>query len=94
MAVQAATAKVMAMREVDAGPTAGTNMANSVEACWHRHGGLTLRKPSFNWNTPDKYIALSGFEREVTNILHTKTYELNEEEKVPIIKNSLRRKQL
>ena len=35
------------------------------------------------------YVELLNFEIEVTNILQTRTYELNDEVKVPIIKNWL-----
>ena len=52
------------------------------------------RKPSFNCSTHDRYTELINFEMEVTNILEMKAYELNDEEKVTVIKNWLGRKGL
>ena len=59
------------------------------ETCRQRHGRPTLKKLSLNWNAPDRYIELLNFEMEIMNKLQTKTYELTEEEKVPIIKRWL-----
>ena len=56
------------------------------EASRHRHSRPSLWQPFFDWNAPDKYVELLSFEMEVMNILQTKTYELNDEEKVPVIK--------
>ena len=50
----------------------------------------TCMRP-FNWNAPNKHGQLLNSEMKVTKILQTKTYELTEEEKVPIIKNWLDR---
>ena len=47
------------------------------------------RKPSFNWNAQDRYIELLNFKIKVMNIPKTKTYELTDEEKVPVTKNWL-----
>ena len=66
-------------------------MVNSGEACKHRHGGPALRQPSLKWHAPHKQVKLLSFEMEVSNILQTKTYELNEEDEVPIIKKWLGR---
>ena len=40
----------------------------------------------------DKYVELLTFEMEVTNILQAKTYELNEEGYVPLIKKLVRQR--
>ena len=87
-AIQAA---MTAVWQTNAGPTSGTNMVNLGDVCRHRYGGPALRQLSFNWNAPDMYTELLSFEMEVTNTSETKTYELNEEEKVPIIKKWLGR---
>ena len=84
LAIQAATAAVMKLREADTGTTSGTSMANVGEAHRHRYSRPALMQPSFNWNAPDKYVELLSFEMDVLNILQTKTYELNDKEKVPI----------
>ena len=48
-----------------------------------------MKQPSHNWNAPDKYVELLNFKNDVPNIFQMKTYELTEEEKVPIIKTWL-----
>ena len=48
---------------------------------------MDLEKPSFNWNTQEKYVEILNFEMEVTIIFQMKTYELTINEKVPVIKN-------
>ena len=53
-----------------------------------------MKQSSFNCNDQDKYVELFNSEMKVTNILLTKTYEVTEEEKVPIIKNGLGREGL
>ena len=83
-AIQAATVAVKVLKEQDIGPTTGTNVANTEEAHRPRHGRPALRQPTFNWKAPDKYAELLNFEMEVLNILYTRAYELNDEEKVPI----------
>ena len=53
-----------------------------------QHVGPALWQPSFDWKVPDKYVELLGFKIEVMNILQTKTYKLNDEEKAPMIKKN------
>ena len=64
-------------------------MANSGESQWQRQGRPDLEKPSFNGNVHDRYVKLLNFEMVVMNILETKVYELNDEEKVQIRRNCL-----
>ena len=46
-----------------------------------------LSRPSFDWKVPDRYVKLVNFEMMVANVLQAKEYDLNDKEKVPIIKN-------
>ena len=55
------------------------------------HGQPALRQPAFDLKIPDKYAELISFKMEVINILQTRTYEINDEEKVPIIKELARK---
>ena len=84
---QGATAVVKVLREGDAGPNQAQVV--QVKGRWQRqrHGRPALKQHLFSWNATDMYLELINFEMKVTNILQTKTYELTEEEKVPIIKN-------
>ena len=91
VAIQAVTVAVMALRETDTEPPVGTSAVGSGEACRYRHDKPALKQPSCNWNVSDKYVELLSFEMEVMNILQTKTNELIEGEKVPIIKSWLGR---
>ena len=93
VAFLAATMAVMTLREVDVGPTSGASMASVGEACRYRHDRPALRQPSFDCSGPDKYVALLSFQIKVTNILQTKTHELNDEWKV-LTKNWLGREGL
>ena len=86
-AIQPATVAVRMMQEADQ-----TNeppmRRNSPEECHRqRQAGLTLRQPTVDWKAPDKYVELLNFKLEVANILQIKAYDLNDEEKVAIIKN-------
>ena len=49
VAIQAALAAVIVMREADAHSPSHTNVVSSGEVCRHRNGRPPLRKPSFNW---------------------------------------------
>ena len=89
MAIQAATVGVMALKEADTGPTSDVNMASVGEAHIPRHGRPAVRLPAFHWKASDKYTELLNFEREITNILQTRAYEYNNEEKVTMIKNCI-----
>ena len=53
--------------------------------------GPILFQPTFNWKVPDRYVELLNFEMDVTNVLQVYAYDLNDEEKVHIIKNQLGR---
>ena len=46
----------------------------------------SLKKPVFVWNVKNKFIELKDFEMEVTNIFHTKCFELSDTEKVAMTK--------
>ena len=58
VAIQAATAAVMAPREADTGPTLYTSTANTGEACRHMYGGPTLGQPLFPWKARDRYVEI------------------------------------
>ena len=94
VSIQAAMAVVMVMKEADAGPASGANTISSGEADRYRCGSPALGQLSFNWNAQDKYTELLSFKMDVMHILQTKTDKLNEEEKVPIIRNWLGREGL
>ena len=53
-----------------------------------------LSQPTFNWEAPDRYLELLKFEVELVNVLQARAYDLNNEEKVSIIKNWLGREGL
>ena len=84
--MQTATLAVKVLKEADAGPTSGVSTANMGEACRSKHDRPTLRQPSFYWKASDKYVELLHFKMEVMNTLQTRTYKLNYEERVTIIK--------
>ena len=46
-------------------------------------------KPGFNWDTPDRNVELLNFQLEVTNIIETRAYEINDEDRILLIKNWL-----
>ena len=71
-AVKAVTTLMIALTDTDMGPQIATNTTRWREPQRHRHSGQTLEKPSFNWNTQDRYKELLSFEMEVMNILKTK----------------------
>ena len=48
-----------------------------------------MSQATFNLKALDKYMELLNFEMEVANMLQAEVYDLNEEGKVPIIKNRL-----
>ena len=55
-------------------------------------GGPMLRQPSFNWEVTDKYTEKKAFIFEVRNVLTT--YNLQEMDKIAMVKNWLGRKGL
>ena len=84
----------MGLGEADAGPTSGTSMTTLREAHRHRHCGSASRQLSFGCYAPGRYVQLLSSEMEVVNTFQTKTYQLNDEEKVPTIENWLHREGL
>ena len=36
---------------------------------------------------PERYVELLSFHLEVVNVLETRAYEINDEERIPVIKN-------
>ena len=90
MAIQVAMAAVMVLTEVDAGSIL-TSAASLRETCRQTHGGPALKLSAFSWTAPDRYVEFLNFEMEVINILKTKMYKVNTEEKVTIITNWLGR---
>ena len=44
-----------------------------------------LNQPAFDWKAPDRYGELLNFDIEVVYVLQAKAYDLNDEEKVPVI---------
>ena len=52
----------------------------------------TLKKPTFNWEAPDKYMELKAFILEVRNVLSM--YNAQEADKIVMVKNWLGRKGL
>ena len=93
-AVKTATLIVMVLKEADTGSTTGANLANMGEVHIPRDSRPALRQPAFNWKAPYKYIVLLSFEMEVTSILQTGVYELNDGQRVAIIKNCLGKAEL
>ena len=53
-----------------------------------RQAGSTVSQSAFDWNMPDRYVKLLNFKIEVANILQMKSHDLNDEEKMPIIKKT------
>ena len=57
---------------------------NHRDRAWQISTGKSLIQLGCSGN----YVKLMNFEMEVMNILETSVYELTDEEKVPVIKNS------
>ena len=55
-------------------------------------GGPTLKQPNFNWEASDKYTEWKAFILEVRNMLST--YNVQETDKIAMVKNWLGRKGL
>ena len=55
-------------------------------------GSLVLKQPQFNWKAADKYSEWKAFILEVKNVLST--YNVQEHNKIAIVKNWLGRKGL
>ena len=85
--IQATTVAEMALKEADRRHVTGTSLANAGDVYRPRHGRSALRQPPFEKEKAlNKYVELLNFEMKVMNILETKAYGLNDEDKVPIIK--------
>ena len=81
--IETAKAAIKAVRVTDI-PVNTTRPAPAVT----KRGGPVLKQPTSNWKYPVKYLELCNFEIEVKNIL-TKSYDIQECEKVSIIMNWL-----
>ena len=88
VAIQAASAVMMALWDAEAGPWL-TTMASHRQPQRNRHSKPVLSKATFNWATKGTHEECMNFEMELINILETKVYKLTEEEKVPVIKHWL-----
>ena len=88
--MQAVTAVMMALRDTDETSCPATT-ATLTEPQRQKHGRQALERPLFNWNAQDRFIELLNIELEVMNILERNTYDLTDEEKVPVIKSWLGR---
>ena len=84
--IQAAMSAVMTQKGEDTGPSIGTNMANRGKVHRTRYGRQGLRQAVFDLKAPSKYVELLHFEIEVTIIVQTRVYKLNDEENCPVIK--------
>ena len=60
MAVQAATAVMMAFKDTETGTQPAT-APNQQKIQRHQSGGLVLQKPNYNWDGPDRYVKLLNF---------------------------------
>ena len=77
------------MRKIDPPAEPHTKRSIPEEYDRPRLAGPMLSQPAFDWKGPDRYVEMWDFEMEVANMLQEKTYDLNDEEEVPIIKNWL-----
>ena len=50
-----------------------------------KKGSPTLKQPTFNWKTPDKYHELCNFKSEVKSFFQTNNYNIVESKTVPVI---------
>ena len=74
VAIQAAIAVVVVLREVDADPRSGASTASLKEGHRQIPSRPALKQPSFNWNVTDKHVEVLNFKMEVTNLFQTKTW--------------------
>ena len=91
-ATEVATVAVCATKEA-AGPTdnARTVLTANLSPGASR---LTLKQPPFNWKAKDMYPGLFKLEIQVKKILMTKSYNIEDSDKVPTIMNSLGHEEL
>ena len=80
-------AAVQEFRDSETGPWLAT-MPNQWENQMQRNRGLVLEKLRFNRDAPDSYVELLNFQLEVTSVLDTRAYEINDD-RIPVIKNYL-----
>ena len=83
--IQTATAALIVLRETDKGSTLGTSTANAGEVTdlgWWTSFKATI----FDWKAPAVFVELLSFEMEVAIIPQIRTYDINDEQKVPITK--------
>ena len=83
--VEAVKAAVLALSGECRRKNKNTEQNGETEAISHRTGP-SLRQPVFKWNAKDKYMELRNFEAGVMNIFLAKHYNMNDTERVPIIK--------
>ena len=82
------------MREEDLQVQPNIKRGMPGEHCRPRQVEPMLSQPAFDWNVADRYVELLYFKMEVANTLQVKSFDLNDEEKVPVIKNWLGREGL
>ena len=73
-------------------PMAETQAQRMPNTSGPKVGGPLLRQPNFNWEVTDKYTEWKAFILEVRNLLTT--YNLQETDKIAMVKNCLGRKGL
>ena len=88
VAMQAATVVMMAFRDTEMGSQPAT-IPNQWENQRQRNGGLQVEKPRFNLDMPDRHVELLHFQLDVMNILETRAYKIDDEQRTPVIKNWL-----
>ena len=71
---------------------AKTSVQRMPNTAWPKIGGPMLREPNFNWESTDKYTEWKAFILEVRNVLTT--YNLQETEKIAMVKKWIGRKGL
>ena len=79
--MQTATVVMMAFIDTETGPWPA-KMPNQSENQRQRNRGLVLEKHKFILDAPDRYIELLNFQLEVINILETRVFEINDEERI------------
>ena len=81
---------VFAMKEMKEEVTrsfTSTGNSNREESMRSRVSGSCMKQPVFDWNMKYVYIELKPFKMEGAHIFLTRHYELNDLQKVPIIKH-------
>ena len=81
VAIQAATAIMMAFRDTDIG--AGQWQPQTSE----KNKGRGMEYQELNWDAEERYVQQLDFELEVTSISDTRVYKISDKEKVPVLKN-------